>query len=83
MGLGKDPVLDECPLRAEIRDWRGFLREGVSEEDLHRIRLHSSTGRPLGDKGFLEMAQEVLGEDIVPKKRGPKSKAASEDLSDQ
>ena len=30
-------------------EWKGFLREGIREEELKRIRRHVRTGRPMGE----------------------------------
>lgn len=70
-----DPLVDRRnPLdRArDTRDWAAFLRAGVSDEDLERLRRHERTGRPLGSPSFVERIADLLGRDLVPKKRGPK-----------
>ena len=35
-------------------------------------RLISTTGRPLGDKGFVKMMGDLLSRDLPPNKPGPK-----------
>ncbi len=74
LGLGKSKVLDEIKL---LPDWHGILQANVSSEELRRIRLSCSSGKPLGDKRFLEIVGKELGIDCREKKRGPKVKAES------
>ena len=40
-------------------DWRGFLREGVSEED-ESLEVHVSTGRPWADQALVERLERSL-----------------------
>jgi putative transposase len=60
--------------------WAEYLRErdepngkdklGIGEV----LRRHESTGRPLGDRPFLERLGQQLGRNLLPQKRGPKPK---------
>ena len=38
------------------------------------LRRHESTGRALGDRGFVEQVSAATGRDLVPKKPGRKRK---------
>ena len=77
LGVGDPLVWKRNPVaRArETRDWAEFLREGLGDEDLERLRRHERTGRPLGSERFVEKVSDLLGRDLVPKKPGPKPKA--------
>ncbi len=54
--------------------WGEFLARSDSDA-AEQFRRHESTGRPLGDKGFLERIGAILARDLVPKKPGRKPKA--------
>jgi putative transposase len=71
IGKKKDPVLDEVEL---LPDWQVILRHDLSADELAKIRLRSSSGKPLGDERFMEIVSKELGIDWKPKKRGPKRK---------
>lgn len=67
-----DPIIVDCYLTDEIKDWASFLAEGVSEPEVSLLRKHASTGRPLGDQGFIEKLEKMTGKKIAPQRRGPK-----------
>jgi putative transposase len=48
------------------RQWREELAEGLSEEEVARIRLRTHTGRPLGSDGFLSKLETLLGRRVRP-----------------
>jgi len=54
-----DLILSESPLDHEVKDWGKFLASGMTDSELKLLRLHSSTGRPLGDDAFVQRL-EVL-----------------------
>ncbi len=62
------------------RQWRKELAEGLSEEEVARIRLRTHTGRPLGSDGFLSKLETLLGRRVRPlpvgrpRKSRPKSR---------
>jgi hypothetical protein len=49
--------------------WRQYLRRR-EEEDLGAALRHERTGRPLGDKSFVEKLSRLLARDLLPGKRG-------------
>jgi putative transposase len=63
------------PFPGAIEDWAGWLREGLSDEEVEMLRRHTRTGRPLGEIGFIERLEEFLGRLLRPGKRGRKPKA--------
>ncbi len=69
-----DPILDHLPLLDEIQDWKQYLQGEVRPDDLKLFRRHLSTGKPLGDKSFIEELSGKLGVDLTPQKPGPKPK---------
>jgi len=67
-----DPIIEDCCLSDKIKDWGSFLAEGVSEAEVRLLQKHASTGRPLGDQGFIERLEKLTGRKIAPQRRGPK-----------
>ena len=68
-----DPLLDDNFLNTEIIDWKAFLSEYDDQNDRKLIRLHSNSGRPLGDAKFIERIEELSGRTLHKQKPGPRS----------
>ncbi|MDP2939497.1 MAG: transposase [Candidatus Omnitrophota bacterium] len=66
------PILTNFYLLEEIKDWREYLSEEESPEDLKLFRRHGQTGRPLGDRAFIDYLARKLGIALHKKKPGPK-----------
>jgi putative transposase len=70
---GRDDLLVKArPLLGLVGDWRGFLAAVADDSDTQLLRLHSRTGRPLGDERFIRMVERKLHRKLAPQKRGPK-----------
>jgi putative transposase len=54
--------------------WGEHLAEPPEQETGRLLRRHESTGRPLGDRSFVEQVSAAIGRDLVPKKPGRKPK---------
>ncbi len=59
--------------------WRRELAEGLTDDEIARIRLRTHTGRPLGSDAFLSKLETLLGRRVRPlpvgrprKRRGKK-----------
>jgi putative transposase len=52
---------------SERKEYRRFVRDEGSNEE---IRKATSTGRPLGDVGFVEQLEELTGRCLKPRRRG-------------
>jgi putative transposase len=65
-----DRLVKVAPLLAMIPDWSDFLRSTIREEELHDLRRHSRTGRPLGSTTFLERLEAMVGRVLTPQKGG-------------
>jgi len=61
-----DVLIKGSPLAGDVNDWRPFLTTQEDDATLHAIRLHSRTGRPLGDIRFLRRLQRRLGRRLIP-----------------
>ena len=53
---------------------RDYLAIDPDDGTRSRFCLHSSTGRPIGSKSFLQQLEELTRCILLPQKRGPKSK---------
>jgi putative transposase len=70
---GKDDgVARVSPLLERVKDWRAFLTDALSAEEVELLRRHERTGRPLGESAFLARIERRLGRIVQPAKRGPK-----------
>ena len=67
-----DPVLSPAPPLQRFGDWPAYLRGGLDDETLARLRLNGRTGRPLGSDDFVEDLEMRTGRRLKPGKRGPK-----------
>jgi putative transposase len=63
--------------------WRRELAEGLTEQEVARIRLRTHTGRPLGSDAFLSRLEAVLGRRVRPLPTGRPRKHAKEDTRTQ
>jgi len=52
--------------RVSAEEWRRELAEGLTEDEVARIRLRTHTGRPLGSDKFLTKLEIVLGRRVRP-----------------
>ena len=60
-----EPMLEIFP------DWEGYLGE-PDQRQAERFRLHRRAGRPLGDSGFIQVAELLTGMLLAPQKPGRK-----------
>jgi len=56
-------------------DFTAFLAQNVDSSDaFKRLRQSETTGRPLGEDGWMEKLSALTGRELKAKKRGPKRK---------
>ena len=65
-----DAMVKVAPLLELVGDWKTFISEASSMEEVKDLRKHEHTGRPLGDNQFIEKLEERLGRALRPKKAG-------------
>lgn len=69
-----DELVRVGPLLEMVNDWRCFIGEDITGEEMERFRQHERTGRPLGDKDFIEGIEKSSCRVLQQKKPGPKKK---------
>jgi len=68
---GENDVLANVkPLIYIFGDGAKFLAKGISDIELDELRMHSRTGRPLGEEGFVRRLEKRLGRILAPQKGG-------------
>lgn len=87
LGLLKDPLvtphpvylaLDRDPVRRAL-SYQAWLREGINDEELDRIRIHLQKERALGDRTFQAMIEKALGRPVAARPRGRPRRSLSQD----
>ncbi len=72
-GRDEKGIVETAPLLSLIGEWRAYLDE-MQPKDMPNFERHEQTGRPLGDDGFVQLAEKLLGRDDLRKKKpGPKT----------
>lgn len=66
-----DELLDECELSQGITDWPQFLTEETEACLIKSLRIHTSSGRPVGDECFINRLEATTGRRIRLRKPGP------------
>jgi putative transposase len=69
-----DELVKAEPLLNIVSNWDKLLASGLPEADKDSLRIHSKTGRPLGNEDFLDTVEKITGRKVKPKKPGPKPK---------
>ena len=64
------PVIANCFLCGEIKDWRAYLTDGPNETVLSRTWQSLKTGRPSGNLDFVRQLETVLGRRLMAMPRG-------------
>ena len=69
-----DGILSRFYLMDEIKEWRLYLSTADESEKLKFLRSHQSTGRPLGNKDFIDDLEIQEGRLLTKQRPGPKIK---------
>jgi len=67
-------LTDTAPVLERVPDFAALLCSGEDEGMSWQLRRSESTGRPVGDSGFLDRVEAILGRNPKPGKRGPKAR---------
>jgi len=62
-------IKDNYP-REFIENWKDFLNTVSDDGDIRLLQLHERTGRPLGDRMFIEKLESLLNITLKKKKAG-------------
>jgi putative transposase len=65
-------------LRWDAVRWRQYLSAGETEDERIAIRKSTYSGRPLGEKAFVEGLEETMQRRLAPGKRGRPKKTADQ-----
>lgn len=58
-----------------VANWRNFLKSKNADEEHELLQRHERTGRPLGNKEFIEHLERKLTRNLLPQKGGRPKKA--------
>ena len=77
-----DPILDTERWRKRwtLAEWRRYLGEDESAEEVSALRQATHTGRPMGSDEFVEALEQRTLRSLAPRKPGRPKKAVSESL---
>ena len=68
-----DGLVTVKPMLERVNDWRSYLSQTDATDNTHKLlEKHISTGRSLGDNGFIDQLVQLHGEFVKPRKRGRK-----------
>jgi putative transposase len=67
-----DSVVTTKPMLERVNNWASYLASGDNDQVLDKIRLHTGTGRPAGDKSFIEKLETLTGRSLKKGRPGPK-----------
>jgi putative transposase len=68
-GMRSDSVLaPDRPFPGPIGDWAAWLRTGIDDQSVRRLRCNTRTGEPTGSEQFVAVIERRLGRPIRPKK---------------
>jgi len=66
-----DPILsNDCFILEQINDWTTYLAEDADPTIIDNIRQNTKTGRPCGEKTFVDKIGEILGRKLVALAKG-------------
>lgn len=66
-----DALVNVTPMLSRIADWDAYLSTPESQEQVEAIRMHSRTGRPVGDDAFIDNLERVTGRRLRRRQPGP------------
>lgn len=61
-----DDLVDPGPMSERIESWESYLEVPETNETLEILRMHSRTGRPLGDDGFIDRVERLSARTLRP-----------------
>ena len=71
-----DGLVRTAPLLDRSIDWSKYLYEREQDQFIGELHRTARTGRPLGELGFVEKLEAILGRRLKPHKPGRKPKSS-------
>jgi putative transposase len=71
-----DALVQVAALLERVKSWSRFLAEPEPEGLARRLRMHESTGRPLGSDDFVARLEKRLRRTLAPQRPGRKPRQA-------
>ncbi|MDI6733857.1 MAG: transposase, partial [Planctomycetota bacterium] len=65
-----DKLVTVKPLLEIAEDWKTFLENKPSEDEINLLRKHETTGRPLGSEGFIKKLEQLFNRIFRPRAVG-------------
>jgi putative transposase len=69
-----DKLVNVSPMLDRVANWQSFLESDLDDATINALRMHTKTGRPLGDESFVDMLELKLDKILRPLKQGRKRK---------
>jgi len=69
-----DQLVKVSPMLDRAANWHAYLESDLDDATIDVLRMHTKTGRPLGDDSFTDMLELKLDKVLRPLKRGRKRK---------
>jgi len=70
-----DQLVKASPMLERVSNWQAYLESDLDDVTINALRLHTRTGRPLGDDSFVDMLELKLDKILRPLKQGRKRKS--------
>ncbi len=67
-----DSLVRVKPMLDRIGNWESYLSDSNKREDDDKVKLHTRTGRPLGNEKFVHKLESITGEVLAAKRPGRK-----------
>ncbi len=74
LGLDKIKLLSHFYLLDQIKSWKEYLAKPEDDKIIDILRMHGKTGRPLGEKVFIDGLEAKTGMVLTKQKPGPRIK---------
>ena len=74
LGLVDDPLIPDRLARKIVPDWADYLSCPEDLTSLKRLRHQTNTGRPQGDRAFIDKIEAITGRKVRPQKVGRRNK---------
>jgi len=67
-----DGLVKVAPMLERVPNWQVYLDSDLDDKSMAALKMHSNTGRPLGDDAFIDSMELQAGKVLRPLRRGRK-----------